>query len=105
MLGILQQPRKCPADRDERQCPDPERLDLGRQPNRHVAFCHGIHFCLGGSLARLEGQIAFDSILRRFERIELREEQPPYMPKTFLYEVKRLPLALWPALSARAAGA
>jgi hypothetical protein len=93
------------ADRDERQFPDADRLDVGRQPNRHLAFGHGIHFCLGGPLARVEGQIAFGSILRRFERIELREEHPPYMPKIFLRGLERLPLALWPASAARAAGA
>jgi cytochrome P450 len=91
------------ADRDERQFPEPDRLDVSRQPNRHLAFGHGIHFCLGGPLARVEGQIAFGSILRRFERIELREEQPPFMPKIFLRGLERLPLALWPAASARAA--
>jgi len=92
------------ADRDERQFPDPDRLDVGRQPNRHLAFGHGIHFCLGGPLARVEGQIAFGSILRRFPRLVLREEHPPFMPKIFLRGLERLPIALVPAESARAAG-
>jgi cytochrome P450 len=52
------------ADRDERQFPNPDVLDLTREPNRHVAFGLGAHFCLGASLARLEGQIAIGTLLR-----------------------------------------
>lgn len=46
------------ANHDESQFPDPESLDLTRDPNRHVAFGQGAHFCIGAPLARLEGQIA-----------------------------------------------
>ena len=53
------------ANRDDRQFNEPKTLDLTRQPNRHVAFGHGIHFCLGAPLARLEGQIAIRTLLRR----------------------------------------
>ncbi|MEP7207547.1 MAG: cytochrome P450 [Casimicrobiaceae bacterium] len=54
------------ANRDPQQFPDPDRLDLGRTPNRHVAFGFGIHTCAGLNLARLEGRIALGALLARF---------------------------------------
>lgn len=62
------------ANHDESQFRDSDTLDLTRQPNRHVAFGQGAHFCLGASLARMEGQIALTTLFRRFP--ELRLAQP-----------------------------
>jgi cytochrome P450 len=59
------------ANHDESQFPEPESLDLGRRPNRHVAFGQGIHFCLGAPLAELEGRIAFETLFRRFPDVKL----------------------------------
>jgi cytochrome P450 len=66
------------ANRDPEQFPDPDRLDVARNPNRHLAFGGGPHFCLGASLARLEGQIAFGTLLRRLPDLELVTTEPTY---------------------------
>jgi cytochrome P450 len=58
------------ANRDLEQFPAPDRLDIRRQPNRHLAFATGIHACAGMSLARMEAQVAIGRLLQRFARIE-----------------------------------
>jgi cytochrome P450 len=59
------------ANRDEAVFTDPEKLDIGRDPNRHLAFGIGVHFCLGAPLARMEGCIAFNKFLQRFPNVRL----------------------------------
>jgi cytochrome P450 len=59
------------ANHDETYFEDPERFDIGRQPNRHVAFGFGPHFCLGAPLARLETKVAFRTLLRRYSDLQL----------------------------------
>jgi len=63
------------ANRDETVFPNPDTLDLGRLPNKHVAFGQGAHYCLGAPLARMDGQIALTTLFRRFP--DLRLAQPP----------------------------
>jgi cytochrome P450 len=82
------------ADRDPAQFPDPDRLDLARGDNRHIAFGWGIHFCLGAPLARVEGQIAIDTLVRRLPRLELATESPEYRQSLTLRGLKTLPVKL-----------
>jgi len=62
------------ANRDPAQFPDPDRFDVGRKPNRHVAFGQGDHACAGMNVARMEGRVAFGRLLARFPKIELAGE-------------------------------
>jgi cytochrome P450 len=83
------------ANRDERQFDQPDALDLTREPNRHLAFGQGVHFCLGAPLARLEGQIAINGLIRRIP--DLRLAVPPLSlrrrPGLVLNGLKSLPVA------------
>ena len=78
------------ANRDPEQFPNPDRFDIARSPNKHLAFGYGIHFCLGAPLARLEAQIAFPMILKRFPQLQLKPE--PF--KNRLHTSNRNPLTL-----------
>jgi len=61
------------ANRDEREFPDPDRFDVRRQPEQHLALGQGVHFCLGASLARLESRVALEEFSRRFPRYTVDE--------------------------------
>ncbi|GGN95103.1 cytochrome P450 [Haloarcula pellucida] len=81
------------ANRDEAQFEDPETFNLDRSPNNHLAFGHGIHFCQGASLARLEAKVALKKLLGRFESIQLTHDQLEPVDSAFLYGTTSLPIA------------
>jgi cytochrome P450 len=87
------------ANRDTNQFDEPDRLDIQRQPNPHLSFGHGIHYCLGAPLARMEGQIAFDRLLARFDRMALPNQVDlQYRPSTLMRGLKSLPVLLGDAV-------
>jgi cytochrome P450 len=81
------------ANRDPEQFERPDELDVGRHPNRHIAFGLGIHFCIGAPLARLEAPIAFRAILERFPNLRLATDRVEWQPNPIFRGLKALPVA------------
>jgi cytochrome P450 len=84
------------ANRDEAVFERPDDLDLSRDPNRHLTFAFGKHFCLGNQLARLEGQMAIGALARRFPQMRLAvpRAQLQYKPVQALRGFRALPVTL-----------
>lgn len=82
------------ANRDPEAFDDPDRFDIGRAQNPHMTFGHGIHFCLGAPLARLEGEIAAARLSERLPRIQLLGGEPDWHDSLILRGVKKLPVTL-----------
>ncbi len=81
------------ANRDPGQFPDPDRFDVERNPNRHLAFGQGIHFCLGAPLARLEARVALSALLARMPALRRVRDVPlEPVPSAIVYGVKHLPV-------------
>jgi cytochrome P450 len=79
------------ANRDEDAFEDPFRFDVGRDPNKHVAFGYGVHFCMGAALARMEVNSFFAELLPRLKSIELTGD-PQHIATTFVGGLKHLPV-------------
>jgi cytochrome P450 len=86
------------ANRDPKQFRDPKRFDAARDPNSHLAFGHGIHFCLGAQLARAEARIALGELLERWKSFE-RVSDAPWTPGKAIHVLgpARLPIRFEPA--------
>ena len=82
------------ANRDPAVTDDPDRFDVGRSEIPLLSFSSGIHYCLGASLARLEGQVVLAGLLDRFTTWTALEEHPPWKPRLTLRGLARLPVAL-----------
>ena len=80
------------ANRDAAQFPDPERFDIQRTPNRHVGFGHGIHFCIGAPLARLEAQVALPMILEQLKGLQRVKEVPIKVSRGLVFIIRNLPV-------------
>ena len=81
------------ANFDERQFPDAERFDIARSPNRHQSFGHGVHFCLGAPLARLESKIALGALLKKFQQIQVVHDQRlQQVPSILVFGLQHLPI-------------
>jgi cytochrome P450 len=84
------------ANHDESQFPNPETLDLTREPNKHLAFGQGAHFCIGAPLARMEGQIALTTLFRRFPNLRLAQpaEGLRWRKSLIIRGLEELPVAI-----------
>jgi pimeloyl-[acyl-carrier protein] synthase len=91
------------ANRDPERFEDPDRLDLSRLDNRHVAFGWGPHFCFGAALARIEGQVAFGTILRRLGNIALDQQELTWRTNLGLRGLTELHVSFDAAASSRQA--
>ena len=81
------------ANRDPASFPDANQFDIRRSPNKHLSFGYSHHFCLGAPLARLEAQVAFQTLLKRFPNLHLAGPKPEYRPNFVLRGLKSLPVA------------
>jgi cytochrome P450 len=82
------------ANRDPQRFPDPDRLDIRRTDNRHLAFGSGIHYCLGAALARMEAEIAISQLAARFPKMRLAKQKVKWLKGLTFRGVQSLPVVL-----------
>ena len=82
------------ANRDPARFERPDELDIGRHDSHHLAFSHGIHYCLGAALARVEGQVAITSLVTRFPDMRLLTDPVEYREHVVLRGLTELRVAL-----------
>lgn len=80
------------ANHDPAQFPDPERFDIQRSPNRHIAFGHGIHFCIGAPLARLEARVGLQMMLAQLPNLQRVSGTPINVIASLVYIIQSLPI-------------
>ena len=85
------------ANRDEREFADPNRFDIFRAGNHHLAFGHGIHFCIGQLLARLEARVAVGVLLDRYAEIRLARQTPLEFYSRGIFAARQVPVTVRPA--------
>jgi cytochrome P450 len=90
--GDMVIPFMASANRDPRQFPNPDVLDVGRGADRHVAFAWGLHFCLGAWLARLEARLVYETVLARLPGLTITDHEPRWKPMIFLRGLEALAL-------------
>jgi hypothetical protein len=81
------------ANHDDREFSDPERFDVTRRIGRHLAFGHGVHYCLGANLARLEARVAFEEWHARFPEYDL-DDEPQRITSIWARAFSRIPVRL-----------
>jgi cytochrome P450 len=84
------------ANRDPAQFPEPNRFNIEREPNRHLAFGHGIHFCVGAPLARLEARIALSMMLEQLKNLQRVEGFPVMVHAGIVFVIRSLPVTFQP---------
>jgi cytochrome P450 PksS len=94
--GDLVMPALLAANRDPAVFENPDTFDITRDPNRHIAFGVGIHYCVGAPLARLEGAVAINALLRRVSQIDLAVDfdQLTWNENLLLHGMKAMPVAV-----------
>src|SRR5207237_9044800 len=81
---------------DSGQFPDPEEFNIEREPNRHLACGHGIHFCVGAPLARLEAKIALPMVLEQLKNLQRVEGFPIMVNTGIVFVIRSLPVTFQP---------
>jgi cytochrome P450 len=94
--GAMVMPWTASANRDSTQFSEPDRFDIAREPNRHLGFGHGIHFCVGAPLTRLEAGVVVPMMLEQLKGLRVRRETPIGIRAGIVFVISNLPLTFQP---------